>query len=113
MKAREGIENRKIVEFVSLDSMLGYDLNLALEHDLRIAVANHRVRAAHADQRNQRANDDCRNRALAKTALQNEQEYDRNRQSRDFEDREAGIFLQARFEFLDALLQCGMLARLF
>ena len=50
VKAGQRIENRKIVEFVGLDAMLGDDLNLPLQHGFCIAMANHRVRAAHADQ---------------------------------------------------------------
>ena len=73
--------------------MLGHDLKLPLQHDFRIAVANHAVRAADADQRNERTHHDCRRGVVTETALQNEQEHDRDCQSRDFEDCEARVFL--------------------
>jgi hypothetical protein len=49
---------------------------------------------------------------LTKAALQYEEEYDRDGQPRDLQDREARVLLQPAFQFENALLQRGMLARL-
>jgi hypothetical protein len=49
---------------------------------------------------------------VTEATLQNEQEHDRDSQSRNFQDSEARVFLQAAFQLQNALLERGVFARL-
>src|SRR5579863_6641307 len=69
VKTGQRIENREIVEFVGLDTVLRNDLKLTLQDKLRVAVADHIVGAAHADQRNERTHNNGGRGMITETAL--------------------------------------------